>query len=190
MFSYSDISRWLTVSIDPISCEDWLANRGCFGPVENPTDQERDLEIAYLIEQARNGKISGGKDLPIEVVLSGLQISGSEQHGNVWLLAPTGSVDLKKKTVMEMVIKRGSDKSEKKTFGPGEIFVTPLERGESYDIKIGLNGNLRIDKKDSMSAVVTGVEKLVIDTRGRPTAFWPGNIQKEKLKVWRRLLNA
>lgn len=51
VISYSKISRWLNEPIDPITVEDWLANREVFGP-----SKEKDLEEALKFELAENGQ--------------------------------------------------------------------------------------------------------------------------------------
>lgn len=50
MFSYQQTSRWLSFSSDPLTVEDWLANREVFGPVEKPSSQDEELERAYGLE--------------------------------------------------------------------------------------------------------------------------------------------
>jgi hypothetical protein len=189
MLSFREVSLWLTFLVNPVACEDWLANREFFGPVENPNDLDKELELAYLIAMARNGKLSRGKDLPLEVALSGFQISGSEQLGSVWILAPSGQVDLKKKVALELSLEKIEGEKEKKNLGPGEIHVLTLDSNIKYKIKVGLNGKLRIDGKDSLSFEVFGASRLVVDTRGRPIAFWPTDIHKKKLVEWRKILN-
>lgn len=188
MFSSSDISRWLTISVDPITCEDWIANRETFGQLEKYSDSDKELEIAFQIESLRQGKSSGAKDLPLEISLNGLGLSGSQSVGNDWLLAPVGVADMSKKTVLEMELVSASGK-EKKLFGPGQIAVVPLNSGEKYQVKIGLNGKLRIDNKDSLNLSVEGVKRLIIDTRGRPIVFFPETIQRIKNREWKEALN-
>lgn len=187
MFSHSDISRWLTLQIDPITLEDWVANREFFGPLETYSDLDKELEIAFQIESLRQGKSTGAKDLPLEISLNGLELSGSQMVSGGWLLAPTGPVDHNKKVVMEMEI-IGSGKKEKKMLGPGEIVAIPLDGSTKYQIKIGLNGKLRIDGKDSLNLTVESVGKLIIDTRGRPIYFHPTELQKVKNRQWKEIM--
>lgn len=52
MISYQKISRWLSFPVDPITVEDWVANREIFGPTKDPDQKEREIEWGYNLEKA------------------------------------------------------------------------------------------------------------------------------------------
>ncbi len=53
MISYQKLNRWLEKPVDPITVEDWLANREIFGPTKD------ELEKAYQTEINLSGATSG-----------------------------------------------------------------------------------------------------------------------------------
>jgi len=188
MHSRTDISRWLTFPLDPITIEDWLGNREYFGLVGKQDELAKELEIAYQIEQLRSKKQSGGKDLPLEIALSGMEISGSFALGNMWIIAPVGRVNFGKKVAIEIEIKPDI-LGQKKLIPPGEIVYFSLEQDKKYNVKITCHEGLTIDKKSSIALEISNCRRLIIDTRGRPISFWPSSIQTKKNKLYKEALN-
>ncbi len=184
MFSYSDISRWLPFKIDPLTLEDWLANRDYFGSVDLPGSVDADLEAAYLIESLRQNKISGTKDLPVEVLLSGLELSGSQALAEVWVIAPKGRPKVKEKTALNLEIMEDGN-AKKVEVAPLEIMFVNLEKDKNYNVKASLNGDLRIEDKNTITITISQCTRLIIDTRGRPIQFLDSGLQREKNKEWK-----
>lgn len=189
MLAFSNLSRWLSFSLDPVSIEDWVANREVFGPVEKPTDQDRELERAYLIESLRAKKISAAKDQPVFVAISGLELSGSQPLGKDWLIAPEGRISGKEKKAADLEIKTDGGPKEKHNAAPGDIGVIKLNPHKTHEIKCRLYGGLRVEKKSEIKLKLSGCERLIIDTRGRPIEFDEQIIQRNKNKKWLEELN-
>lgn len=186
MFSFTEISRWLSFPLDPVTIEDWVANREFLGTVENPNELDSELETAYQIEMLRHKKASATKDQDVFVIASGLELSGSQQIKEaIWLLAPVGSMFGKEKKVGEVEISGGL--KEKKVLLPREIIVIDLDPGHNYEVRAKFQGNLTIDKKSEAKVALSGYSKLIIDTRGRPITFDDSRVQREKMGKWKNL---
>ena len=98
MFSYSQIARWLSFPADPITVEDWVANRDVFGEGKNTSPEEKQLEMAYDIEMARAGGLvlSGDQaEWPLEILLNGLEIKDVFEGKEFVVVAPVGLVGVK-----------------------------------------------------------------------------------------------
>lgn len=57
MFSYDQIARWLTKPVDPITVEDWLANREIFGSQKDDEYLEKAYQMETALEAAKSGEI-------------------------------------------------------------------------------------------------------------------------------------
>lgn len=96
MIPFQKISRWLSVKVDPIAIEDFLANREIFGPVQKPTAEEAELERAYQVETG--SEISElllfkleGKPLDLEISRDGEKVKKMKvNHGDFFLVSPEG----------------------------------------------------------------------------------------------------
>lgn len=190
MFSYEQIARWLTFPIDPITVEDWVANREIFGEDKHDTsDQTEELETAYKIEKLRELE-SGGQeeDLPLFLLLNGVEVAGIVDQKDYLVVAPSGR-GIEGRKVAEVRVTYVGGKAEKTDLKGGEVEIVDLDPTRSVKIQVNLGGDLRVDKKSSMSWSGAGKKLLVFDGRGRPLPdFGPSQKQQELVKKMRAKL--
>lgn len=184
MFSYQQIARWLTLPIDPITVEDWVANRELFGP-----DKEEELEMAYQIEKLRELESRGqGKDLPLFLLLNGVEVAGIIDQKDYLVVAPLGRGTEGKK-VAEVKITYLGSRAEKIEVAGGEVEIIDLDPTRSVKVQVGFGADLKVDKKSGVSWSGAGKRLLVVDVRGRPLPdFGPGARQQELMKKMRKTL--
>lgn len=151
MFSYSQIARWLKRPLDPITVEDWVANREVFG--ESKGDE--DLEQAYQIEKARERGLgeTAPEDASLDLLLNGYEVANVLEKDNFVIIAPVG-----KPAQAEVWIY--GEKVEKKNLPAREVTVIEIDPGRTTKIKVRGKNNLEWSGKD--------FKKVVFDLRGRP----------------------
>lgn len=169
MFSYSQVARWLAFPIDPITVEDWVANREVFGPEEKKPAEEEQLELAYQIETARAGKTEGDrKNLPLEVLLNGLEIGHVAEGKDYLVVAPVGPIKSKLKSAIEVGITLDSEKERKVNIPSGEVLVVPVSQKHQVKLRIKTAGNLKVNGRKEVLWSGSGKSQLIFDGRGRP----------------------
>lgn len=170
MFSFEQIARWLTFPIDPITVEDWVANREIFGAAKKESEQEKELERAFQIESIRQNTSEdevADDDLVLQLV--GKEAVGIVDAADFLLLAPAGRVDARAKTtVMAVEVNADGGKPVKARVLAGNVEILPVEKINSLKIKISMGAGLKIDGKSGVSWSGGGKTKLVFDGRGRP----------------------
>lgn len=159
MFSHQQISRWLSFSLDPITLEDWLANREIFGKSESVSPEEKQLETAFQIETVRLGNGGDRKLLPLEVIVNALDLKGVIDENDYLLIAPPATSSLE------------VNLDKKIKIPPADFLVIPVDREKS--IKLSARG------KTSYNWSGAGKIKIIIDTRGRPIKFLDGRKQQD-----------
>ena len=189
MFSYSQIARWLSFPVDPITVEDWVANREIFGVDKDDNSEHADeLETAYQVEKLRelgaaSAKSSGEpkKDLSLFMQLNGVEASGLIDQQEYLLVAPLGWGNAGR--VAEVKLAYIGSKPEKIDVGGGDVLVHQLDPTRSLKIQVRLGGDLKIDGKSQAAWSGAGKKLLVFDSRGRPLPeFEPGEKQQEMIK--------
>ncbi len=179
MFSFSQISRWISIPLDPITVEDWLANFETFGPSEKPTEEDKQLETAYRIEQIREKQIDlPSKGLPVEVLLNGLEVAGLLEEDNYLLLVPTGKFP-SGKIVLELQVILESEKVHKVTVASGDFLTIPVSSEGQIKLKIKSREGAKINNKTELTWEGTGKEKTIIDARRRPPPTWSGGCARD-----------
>lgn len=175
MFSHQQISRWLSFSLDPITLEDWLANREIFGPNLSTTPENEQLESAYQIETIRAAKSLGERrDFPLDVIINGLELSGFQAEKDFVLIAPTSH-----KSDYEVIVTIADLKPRRLKVSPMDFLVIPLEKNQPLKIKA---------KNLKDFSVSSGKTKIIIDTRGRPINFLDGRKQQDLISKMRQQL--
>lgn len=180
MFSYSQIARWLTYPLDPISVEDWVGNREVFGPGKNLTEEEKELELAFQIESAK-GKQLGEvpDDVAIEVLLNGYEVPDLFERADFLIIAPVG-VAKNEKSIVGSVWIYGDQVTETK-LPAGDVLVIEMGNGKPTKIKVKLGSGFTINKKAQAEWTGSEKKKLIFDLRGRPLPeISVGKWQQEK----------
>lgn len=179
MFSFPQISRWLSFSADPLTVEDWLANREVFGPVEKPTSEDSELEMAFQTEQARKKTLEGSsKDWPIPIVLNATEAVGLVDVQDYLLIIPSGKAVLGK-NVLELEISGGSEGMQKMTVVASDLVVISAKPEEELKIKVRTKEGMTINKKSEVNWMGLGKKKIIIDSRGRPLTLLDGERQRK-----------
>lgn len=190
MFSYEQIARWLTFPIDPVTVEDWVANRELFGQDKHDnSEQTEELERAYQVEKLRElGNGGENENLPLFSLLNGTETSGLVDRGDFLLMAPLGRTEEGRKVAEVKVTYLGS-KPEKIDITGADVHLVDLDPTRSLKIQINLGANLKINQKSSAAWSGAGKRLLVIDVRGRPLPdFGPGAKHQELMKKMRKTL--
>lgn len=140
MFTYSQITRWLTFSLDPITVEDWLGNREIFGHSQKPDEREKELEEAYqmaqLLGRTTKGSLLDEKDFLLVAPL------GKDGGGEAWVYG---------------------EKVEKIGLSMGEIKVVTTDKNRTIKLKLHFHGNVRIDGKNRLEWTGSGKERIIFD---------------------------
>lgn len=185
MFSYQQIARWLTFPIDPITVEDWVANREMLG--ENKRDnsgQTEELEMAYRVETLRAGREESDGVLNLFLLLNGTKTSGVIDRGEILVIVPVGRAGVSGRKIAEVKINYVGGKSSEKfsVFSDG-VFIKELDSTLTLKLEINLGSDLRLDGKSKVSWGGAGKKLLVFDGRGRPISdFGPGVSTQELMK--------
>ncbi len=185
MFSYEQIARWLTFPLDPISVEDWVANREIFGLSKSQSDKDRELELACQIEEAK-GKQLGElpKGAPLEILLNGYEVLGIFEGDDFVIVVPSGSVKGGKSQAGSAWIY--GEKTEEIKLPEGEVSVISVNPRYSTKIKVKLSSGWQIDRKSQVEWVGSGKKKIVFDIRGRPLPEY--EVGKEQQENMRKLM--
>jgi hypothetical protein len=169
MFSYQQIARWVPFSIDPVTTEDWVANREIFGYVkdENPSEEEKALELAYLTEMVREKKSDvPTKDLPLQVLLNGQEVAGIVEVEEVLIVAPAGKAGQKGVAIEAELLVDG--KQNKISVLSADLLTVKLDPKQEIKLRVRCKGDLKIDGKSEAQWNGTGKASIIFDTRGRP----------------------
>jgi hypothetical protein len=166
MFTYELIARWLPFSVDPITIEDWIANREIFGA---DSKSQVEFEHAFLVEQIRHKEYTGSlEDMPLEVLLNASELTGLVEKGEELAVAPGGIPPAVGQPAMIVELTLDSEKPKKIVVSSGEILVVPVLKRNQIKIKVGTKGKLLINGKNEASWIGGGRINLIFDGRGRP----------------------
>lgn len=196
MFSYPQIARWLTFPIDPITVEDWVANRELFGQDKHDnSEQTEELEQAFQIEKLRAASVRQPADsgepmenLDLFLLLNGVETAGIIDQKDYLVVAPSGRGTEGRKVAEIKAVYMGT-KGEKISVIGGEIEVIDLDPTRSVKVQVSLGADLKIDRKSGVSWSGAGKRLLVVDVRGRPLPeFGLGVRQQELMKKMRKVL--
>ncbi|MBI4099922.1 hypothetical protein HY440_02845 [Candidatus Microgenomates bacterium] len=159
MFSYQQISRWLKTPIDPVTVEDWVANREIFGSSKD----DPELELAFEIETVRNGDLGKAPEdgAPLELLLNGYELANFWERGDYLIVAPTGVA-----APGELWIY--GEKVEKKDLPARAVTTIEIDPKRQTKIKLRLQKDFRVNGKNNFEWSGTGKTKVVFDMRGRP----------------------
>ena len=146
MFSYQQISRWVSFNADPLSVEDWLGNREVFGPVEKPNDTDLELEKAFLIEKEKMN--DGG-------------VKGIYEQEFLLLICAKGKGE---KVAFEAQWSSGMEKKTKKAhvFAPGEAIINSSAENETK-LNVKCQNGFKIAGKNEFVFKAAGKTKIIID---------------------------
>ncbi len=193
MFSYSQIARWVSFPADPISVEDWVANRDVFGETKSTSPEEKQLEMAYDIEMARAGGVvlpGEQADWPLEILLNGLEVKDVFEGREFVVVAPVGLVGAKNKMAVEVELKIGVESSRKVKVNGGDVLVVPVLPDQSVRVKVRCGGSLKVGGKNEVIWSGGGKSRLVVDVRGRPLPnFAPDQDQQEAITKLKQALS-
>ncbi len=187
MYSYEQIARWLTFPIDPITVEDWVANREIFGREKGDhSEQTEEIELAYQVEKLResmgNGEQppsaqgSGGaeEDLDLFLLLNGVEVVGTIDRKDYLAIVPEGRIPDGRKLAEIKINQLGLKKEEKFNIFFGELFIKELDPTVSYKVQV---------YPGKVSWTGAGKKVFVFDGRGRPLPdFGPGVKSQEIMK--------
>ena len=183
MFSYFQIARWLSFPVDPVSVEDWVANREVFGLGKPDSgEEEEQLELAYQIELARAGKLEGErKQLPLSVLLNGFEVGNTVEGADYLVVAPTGKVGKgNKRTAMELTVSFNKEKQRKVEVLEGEVLAVGATKEQETKLTVRCFGLLRLFGRRDWKWEGAGKRVLVFDGRGRPLPqYEPGTGTRE-----------
>lgn len=156
----------MSFSLDPITLEDWLANREIFGPDPLKTPENEQLEQAFQIETIRTAKSLGeSRDVSLEIIINGLELTGFQDGDDYILVAPVSN-----NAPFELTLTVGNTKPRRIVIPPMDFLVIPLEKDQPLKIRA---------KNYKDYTVAGGKTKLITDTRGRPIKFLDGKKQQE-----------
>ncbi len=166
MFTYELIARWLPFSVDPITIEDWIANREIFGPEDQ---SQIELDHAFLVEQIRHKEFQGVlEELPLEVLLNASELTGVVEKGDELAVAAAGVAPAAGQVAMVVELILDGEKPRKMTVASGEILVVPVLKRNQIKLKVWTKGRLLINGKNEASWIGGGKINLIFDGRGRP----------------------
>jgi hypothetical protein len=143
MFSYSQFSRWLETSVDPLTVEDWLANREVFGPVEKPNVEEKELERVFQLETEKVG--DGGA-------------RGVYEDGNFLLICACG-----KRKGEACSVEWNLGKEKLKRLIVSSSLALSLSPDVELKLKIRCRNGFKISGGNEFSWQGTGKTKVIID---------------------------
>ncbi len=181
-----NLIRWLSLPVDPLSVEDYLANRELLGIVEDNTELTAELDLAFRIEEIRSAKQAASKvgpeDFPrglaLPVFLHGYEPVGLVEYENFVVFAPAGKVELSK-PLLEIELVLDWKGLEKITVLGGNVWSVDLPSDQTAKIKVRTKGGAKIGGKGEQSWSGRGPKKLVVDGRGRPLTLLPPSKQRE-----------
>lgn len=180
MFTYELISRWLPFTIDPITIEDWIANREIFG-VDRESQEE--LEHAFLVEQIRHKEYQGDlQEMPLEVLMNASELTGVVEKGDELAIAPAGIPPAAGQVAMVVELTLDSDKPKKLNVLSGEILIVPVLKRNQIKLKVWTKGKLLINGKGDATWIGGGRINLIFDGRGRPVVSFDANKQLDLMK--------
>ncbi len=183
MFTYSQIARWLPVAVDPITIEDWLANREILGEAGESTETAY-LETAYLIEKIRLKEFTGERsELPLEVKLHGFELEGIIEDKHDLVIAPSGATSIPSKVAFEVELGIDNEKPQKISIHGGEVAVIPVLPRNQVKVKIKCQGKLKIENKSQANVTTGGKLNVILDGRGRPMEIYDIPRQQRIMKV-------
>lgn len=179
----------MSVYVDPITVEDWLANREIFGHEEKKDSEvETQLETAYQIEMQRAGKGESADKTSLEIALNGAETGGVFELGDLLVVAPVGKTGTSKMG-LEMEVFLASSKGEKISIPMNCIFAKECDKNGTVKLKIACRGGLKFKNgKTQFAWEGTGKRKIIIDTRGRPITFLDGGRQMELIGKLKEVL--
>lgn len=166
MFTYEIISRWLPFTVDPITVEDWIANREIFGADHEST---LELEHAFLVEQIRHKEFQGNlEEMPLEVLMNASELTGVVEKGEELAIAPAGIAPQIGQTAMVVELTLDMEKPKKINVPAGEILIIPVLKRNQIKVKVWTKGKLLINGKSEATWIGGGRINLIFDGRGRP----------------------
>lgn len=176
------LSNWLPFSIDPITMEDWLANREIFGPVEKPNVEDKVLEISFLTLQARSGKLEGeNREWPIPVILNGTEETGMIEQKDSLLFIPSGKTKAGKEAIVcELMQENGQ--AQKIRVAGGDVLLVTTDPKKELKLKIDFKQGLKVSGKAGLIWSGGGMGNVVFDGRGRPVTQSGGAAQMESTR--------
>jgi hypothetical protein len=147
MFTYELIARWLPFSVDPITIEDWIANREIFG---SDGKSQIEFEHAFLVEQIRHKEYVGSlEEMPLEVLLNASELTGVVEKGEELAVAPGGIPPAVGQPAMNVELTLDAEKPKKITVPSGEIIVIPVLKRNQIKIKVGIRTKLNCNYTSS-----------------------------------------
>lgn len=185
----TNLARWVSLPIDPITIEDWLANRELLEIIDDDGDIGADLELAYLIEQARGSTKKMGEDYPrgvnFEIILHGYEPEGLVEYDDTVVIAPSGKLNLGK-TAMDLELILDWQNVQKLQVACGDVAIFPLDEDQTVKVKAKSHGDLKFTGKREVNWSGKGKKRLIVDGRGRPLHFHASRPQRDLMEKLRR----